>query len=314
MDRISVVIVTRNRPHMIGDTLGDLLASDDPGCALEILVVDQSDDRRTAEVVGELARSDTRLRYLPTSTRGIAKARNLGLTASRGAVIAYTDDDCRVPGNWLATVVDAFRSDPELGALYGRVLPAKDDQPEPGAKPIAMRPYTTPRYFRSCPSFVLRNVFGLGGSNNMAVRRTVVRQVGPFDEAFWAGSDLDYYLRLLQADVPTCYLPEALLYHRAWRSADESLKRDREYHETAGMVIAKHRFYRTRRSRLIAAGRLLWFQIWPIAKSVLLRSRTRLDHHLACWRAYRKGMQTYMSQTPRPTSWREVAGAESLAS
>jgi len=314
MESISILICTRNRPHMIGDTVRDILNGEDPGIPLDVLVVDQSDDRRSAEVVGALARNDRRLRYLSTNAQGIAASRNLCIAASRGDLLAYTDDDCRVPPDWARQIVQLFREDPELGAIFGRVLPAEDDSPEPGRMPIGMRRYKQPRFFRRCPSFLLDNLFRFGGSNNMAVRRSVVRQVGPFDEFMWGGEDLDYFLRLLQADVPTRYAPEVLLYHRAWRDAAGTLQRNREYHEMVGMVIAKHLFYKTRRSREIAIARRLQYLLKPMAKSLLTLNRRRLAHNIDCWRSYHQGMQHYLERTPQPTSWREVAGAERLYS
>ena len=89
---VSVVIPTRNRGSLIRETLERLLAID--GSAMEIVVVDQSTNTETADIVAELSAHDGRLRLVPTETVGSSKARNVGCSSAAGDLVAYLDDDC----------------------------------------------------------------------------------------------------------------------------------------------------------------------------------------------------------------------------
>lgn len=82
-------------------------------------------------------------------------ARNRGLEAASGAVVAMTDDDTRPPENWLATAYAAFEADPDLVCLEGPV-------------------------YGGCRSFGPRHYVGC----NLAVRREAALDVGGFRSAF----------------------------------------------------------------------------------------------------------------------------------
>src|SRR5687768_2258246 len=117
---VSVVICTRNRPDLIGAAVSSVLAN--TYSSFDVLVVDQSDDGRTGDVVRGLAESDSRLRYMHTSIAGLSRAYNIGVRETQGAVLAFTDDDCVAPPDWVAAVVEAFGEEPGADLLYGQVL------------------------------------------------------------------------------------------------------------------------------------------------------------------------------------------------
>src|SRR6266480_373161 len=89
--RVSVVVPTRNRPTHAAACARSILATDR---FVDLIVVDQSDDRSTEEALAAIV--ERRLRYVRTETRGVTKGRNLGMDASDSEIIAFTDDDCRV--------------------------------------------------------------------------------------------------------------------------------------------------------------------------------------------------------------------------
>ena len=94
--RVSVIVPTRNRPAHAAACIRSILAIDG---FVELIVVDQSDDRATADAVSAI--DDRRLRYVRTGTRGVSHARNLGMELSSGEIVAFTDDDCRVKADWI---------------------------------------------------------------------------------------------------------------------------------------------------------------------------------------------------------------------
>src|SRR3954449_4887009 len=102
---VSVVICTRNRPDLIGNAVASVVAN--TYSSFDVLVVDQSDDDRTGAVVRALMESHPSLRYLHTRTPGLSRAYNIGVRATTGDVLAFTDDDCVAPADWIACIVAA---------------------------------------------------------------------------------------------------------------------------------------------------------------------------------------------------------------
>ena len=113
--RVSVVIATYDRPALLLRCIDALLAQTLPAADYEIIVVDDGSPRATRERL--LAEFWTRRRrgraatlrflWLPVN-RGPAAARNHGILASRGAVIAFTDDDTRPAIGWLREGLSAL--------------------------------------------------------------------------------------------------------------------------------------------------------------------------------------------------------------
>ena len=116
---ISVVIVTRNRAAWLKDALTSLVnQSRQPD---EVIVVDND----SADTTKETALSFTHtlnLKYLYEPTRGIPYARNTGIRAASGDIIAFIDDDCVADSNWLKYLEIPFIKDPHVGVAGGELL------------------------------------------------------------------------------------------------------------------------------------------------------------------------------------------------
>src|SRR5579859_5651843 len=117
---LSVVICTRNRPDLIGNAVASVLAN--TYADFDLLVVDQSTDARTGDIVRGLTVDHPNLRYMHTDKAGLSRAYNIGIRETTGEIIAFTDDDCIAPSNWLETVRGAFEAEPAAELLYGQVL------------------------------------------------------------------------------------------------------------------------------------------------------------------------------------------------
>ena len=114
---VSVVVPTRNRPDHALACVQDLLRCDG---FLEIIVVDQSDSDATEVALAGL--SDPRARCVRSHLRGATNGRNVGIELSRGDVIAFTDDDCRVALDWVTRIADIFEKDADAAIVCGRVV------------------------------------------------------------------------------------------------------------------------------------------------------------------------------------------------
>ena len=120
--KYSVVVATHNRARMLRDTL-ESLAGLRPDGAWEVIIVDNNSTDETRRIVEESApRFPVDLRYLFEARPGRSPALNAGIAAARGGIVATTDDDVRVPADWLDRAAHALDA---CGAEYvgGRVLP-----------------------------------------------------------------------------------------------------------------------------------------------------------------------------------------------
>lgn len=118
----SVVVATHNRAHALGRVLESLLAQN-VAQAFEIIVVDNRSSDSTRSVVEEFVRSSSGIvRYVREERPGAAAARNTGIEAARGAIIAFVDDDEFVWPDWLAALDDVYQQHPDAWCVGGRVL------------------------------------------------------------------------------------------------------------------------------------------------------------------------------------------------
>jgi GT2 family glycosyltransferase len=207
---VSVIVCTRDRPLLLLDTIASILEGDTKPA--EIVVVDQSRER-DAQIAEH---ADDSIVYISSPGRGLTQARNIGVARARGRVIAFSDDDVRVDRTWLAALVVAIGAEEDRLVSAGQVIPAPPERP--GA-------FTSSYYVDDTPATYTGRIERdpLGGGN-MAMYRSGFDVVGPFDERLGAGGrypaadDNDFGLRLLEAGFSIVYVPEAIVYHRAWRS------------------------------------------------------------------------------------------------
>ena len=101
--RISVVICSYNGQRTIRQTISECLKSNYPN--FEVIVVDDGSKDRTGEIAGAFL--DVRLVSVPNG--GLSAARNIGMKAATGEIIAYIDDDAYPDPHWLHYLASAFR-------------------------------------------------------------------------------------------------------------------------------------------------------------------------------------------------------------
>jgi glycosyltransferase involved in cell wall biosynthesis len=113
--RASVIIPCRNARRIVGDAVRSALMQTEP--PLEVLVVDDASTDGSPEAA---RRAGARVIRSPRR-RFAGGARNLGIEAASGDVLAFLDADVVAPPDWLARVRVAFESDPQIVAVGGRV-------------------------------------------------------------------------------------------------------------------------------------------------------------------------------------------------
>ena len=121
---ISVILCTYNRAGVVARALESLLTQDSASVRYDVTVVDNNSTDETPSVIHAYRRrAPTALRSIFEPRQGVAYARNAGVVASRGRIIAFTDDDVRVTPNWIKSIKHAFDEHPETDVIGGKVLP-----------------------------------------------------------------------------------------------------------------------------------------------------------------------------------------------
>ncbi len=108
---VSILICTCNRAESLLQTLESLALVNVPeNLDCELIVVDNASSDRTAEVIQSFPMPNMVLRYVSETKRGLSNARNTGIAAARGKIILFTDDDVRLPQNWIAQMCQPILS------------------------------------------------------------------------------------------------------------------------------------------------------------------------------------------------------------
>ncbi|MBF6591816.1 MAG: glycosyltransferase family 2 protein, partial [Ktedonobacterales bacterium] len=234
---VTVCVCTRDRGARIAATLSSLLAQQYPD--FDCVVVDQSATDETERAAKEILAGEARFTYLRSTTRGLSAARNIALAHTRGPIVAFTDDDCRVPPDWLSRLVDAFIAYPDAGAVFGVVRAAPHDT-EAGYIPTSG--FTRVRLIHS----PWRKWYEQGIGANMAFRRAVINAVGPFDELLCPGGllrnadDRDMSYRVLRAGYAVLNTPTVELIHDGYRSGPEARRLAWDASFSIGAAYMKH--------------------------------------------------------------------------
>jgi hypothetical protein len=214
---LSLIICTRNRCGQLVRCFETIqrLKFERPW---ELIIVDNGSTDATAVVIQEFIKAAPfPIRHVSEPKLGLGNARNAGLVAASGEILAFTDDDCYPAPDFLSCVWSAFQ-DPSLGYVTGRIL-----LHDPADLPVATNDSTTP--ITICgKSFI--NPGGVQGAN-MAFRRAVLGEIGGFDPLFGAGSlfpaeDLDAAGRASAIGWKGQYRPEIIVRHHHGRKVSDA--------------------------------------------------------------------------------------------
>jgi glycosyltransferase involved in cell wall biosynthesis len=195
--RISVVIATKDRAGQLERALASL-ASQAGAPAFEAIVVDNGSSDDTVAVVDRAAagaRFPVTYVYEAEPNRG--KARNRGIAAARGDLVAFCDDDVRAPAGWLAAHEAAHAAAPRARLVVnGPILnvASYDETPKPGLANYSRA------FLCTC---------------NASVPRDVLAGVGGFDEAFdlYGWEDTELGVRLRESGATWKFAWDAAIWH-----------------------------------------------------------------------------------------------------
>ena len=222
--RISVVVCSYNGERTIHDTLEALRRLEYPD--FEVIVVDDGSTDGTAAIARGY---DVRL--ISTENQGLSSARNTGMEASTGEVVAYMDDDAYPDPHWLQYLADTFRRGDYAGVGGPNIAP-------PGDGLVADCVASAP----GGPVHVLlsdREAEHIPGCN-MSFRKGALQAVGGFDPQFRAaGDDVDMCWRLQDGGWTLGFSPGAMVWHHRRNSVRMYWKQQQGYGKAEALLARK---------------------------------------------------------------------------
>jgi GT2 family glycosyltransferase len=222
--RVSVVVCSFNGGRTIRDCCEGLMKLAYPD--FEVIVVNDGSVDATAAIAGEYD-----FQVIRTENRGLSNARNTGLAAATGEIVAYIDDDAYPDPHWLTYLASTFMNTNYVGVGGPNITP-------PGDGPIADCVANSP----GNPTHILlsdQEAEHIPGCN-MAFRKTALEAIGGFDPQFRvAGDDVDVCWRLRQRGWSLGFSPAAMVWHHRRNSIRAYLKQQVGYGRAEAMLEKK---------------------------------------------------------------------------
>jgi GT2 family glycosyltransferase len=210
--KISVVIPTLNREECLCDTIRYFLDVERYPL-FEVIVIDQS-ERHDATTEQFLVREASRIRLVVADYRSLTKARNHGARLATGEIVAFVDDDVEPSPGFLSAHASAYDSTTVIGATgpilkVGETLKSRAEIGERAYEALVEQ-----REMRRDVAFGFSAQWAAGG--NMSFRRSLIVDLGGFDEIFYGasiGEDAEFSHRATKHGKIR-YIPEAALVHK----------------------------------------------------------------------------------------------------
>ena len=225
--RVSVVVASYNGERTLKACLDSLERLNYPD--YEVILVDDG----SADETRQIALAHPNVRYFRHEKNlGLSIARNTGIAASNGEIVAFTDSDCRADEDWLYYLVGGLLQGDYAGIGGPNLLPPDDSlvaaavMASPGGPAHVMLSDHQAEHIPGC---------------NMAFYKWALQQVGGFDPTFHqAGDDVDLCWRLQQAGLKIGFRPAAFVWHYRRSTLGAYLKQQRGYGEAEALLVRKH--------------------------------------------------------------------------
>jgi glycosyltransferase involved in cell wall biosynthesis len=180
---ISVVIANYNYARYLKECVESALTQTYP--AVELIVVD---DGSTDDSHSVLQRYGERITVVRQENKGVAAARNVGISRSKGEWVAFLDSDDSWSREKLQEQSKCF-GDPSVGMVFCGLQHIDDSG--------ACLGYTRPVLAGDLlPKLVTFTTSSIGGGSSVVARAEVLRALGGFDKRLTIAADLDMWIRI----------------------------------------------------------------------------------------------------------------------
>jgi GT2 family glycosyltransferase len=220
----TVVVCSFNGESTIRDTLDGLSALEYP--TYDVIVVDDGSTDRTAQISAEYP-----VRVISTENGGLSSARNIGMNAATGDIVAYIDDDAYPDSDWLCYLALTFLDSQFAGVGGPNLAPPGDGaiaecvSNAPGGPVQVLLSDTEAEHIPGC---------------NMAFRRDALQEINGFDPMFRAaGDDVDLCWRLQDRGHSIGFNPAAMVWHHRRNSIRDYWKQQVGYGKAEALLERK---------------------------------------------------------------------------
>lgn len=225
--RVSVVVASWNGERTLPACLASLARLNYPDC--EVILVDDGSTDSTPQI----AAKHPSVRYIRhAANHGLSVARNTGIEAATGEIVAFTDADCRADEDWLYYVVGDLLNSAFVGMGGPNLLPPEDSavaaavMASPGGPAHVMLTDRQAEHIPGC---------------NMVFYKWALTEIGGFDAIFRkAGDDVDLCWRLQQAGFKLGFSPAGIVWHYRRSTVGAYLKQQLGYGEAEALLVRKH--------------------------------------------------------------------------
>lgn len=240
LPKVSIVVPIYNGENDLPDLINCLKSQTYPIEQVEYFLVDNASSDRTSTIIQNAAQNFPQIHYLAeTKIQSSYAARNTGIRAATGEIIAFTDADCRPQPHWLAELIVPFQ-DTNIGIVAGEIigLPGKTILEKYAEKQdVLSQKYTLKHPF--CP---------YGQTANLAIRKEIFTQIGLFRPYLTTGGDADICWRIQrESNWKIEFAPNAIVQHRHRSTLGEFQSQWRRYgksnrylHELHGIDLMRN--------------------------------------------------------------------------
>ncbi len=223
--KISVVVATYNAARTLDDCLKSLVTLRYPD--YEVIVVNDGSTDESDAIIPRYP-----FRAITTPNRGVSAARNEGIRAATGEIVAYIDSDARADPEWLSYLAATFLESDVVGVGGPNLVPPEDNW-------VAKCVYRSP----GGPTQVMlddRCAEHIPGCN-MAFRKWALEEIGGFDPIFRkAADDVDICWRLLERGYRIGFNASAVVWHHRRPSIKHYWRQQVGYGESEALLERKH--------------------------------------------------------------------------
>jgi len=294
---VSVVICAYNAERTMRACLESLTKLEYPN--FEVVIVDDGSRDSTADIAKEFPQ----FRLIRQPNKGLSVARNVGMQAAVGEIVAYTDSDCVVDPHWLTLMVRTMLEKGFDGCGGPNYAPHEEGRIEAccAASPGA-----------PCHVLVADDVAEHLAGCNMVFTKAALLKIGGFDPQFTAaGDDVDACWRMLDSGLRLGFCPAAFVWHFRRNTIKAYYGQQRGYGRAEAMLYARYP------ERFNILGQIKWQGTIPgFARTVPGGSKRRV-----MWSSNKRGLATVMDPAmgllrflPQTLEWTVLWAIVALAS
>lgn len=281
---VSLIIPVYNAASTLRECLEGVARLEYPADRIEVIVVDNNSTDDSARIAAECGFPPRRC-----EKQGASAARNCGIAAAHGEILAFIDSDAVPDADWLRLLVAPFVN-PQVGGVGGTIL-YKQVKTGPECHAYVCLLLNQRRLIEGDPPYMLP----FAATANAAFRAELVRRVGGFDESLFVCEDADLCWRVQWDSACRLeYVEKAYVRHYFRSEIGPYLRQIHSYGKASADLFAKHRRRLGRRAWIEwkNTGMIFWALIRAPFMAIFARSgweRRRPLYDLAAAAAWKWG-------------------------